>query len=329
VSRPLRIEFPGAWYHVLNRGTNRQAIFHDPGDYQAFLNLAGETARMWNLEIHAFALMTNHFHLLMHTPNGNLSRAMQHLGSVYAQRYNHRHHRDGPVFRGRFKAILIEADVYLLQLVRYIHLNPVKAALVDDPAHYPWSSHQLYLTRTAPVDWLVTHAVLSRFGRTWQAAVQRYREFVSQGVPQSLEQVYDQEVLPVILGAEDFRAWVKRLLRTQHKEDYEVPQSKDPRFHPGVEEAFAVCQRAYRVPRSDFTGIRRAHWNEPRDVLIYLCRRECGLPLKEIASTLGIAAYTTVSMACARVEAKSAQSPAFRTKLHKLVEHIRQPPIVD
>ena len=133
MARPLRIEFPGAWHHAMNRGNARQTIFLDKGDYRAFLDLLDECSSMWGLECHAYCLMPNHYHLLLSTPSGNLSRAMRHLDGVYTQRFNRRHDRDGHLFRGRYKAILVDADSYLLQVARYIHLNPIKARLVQDP----------------------------------------------------------------------------------------------------------------------------------------------------------------------------------------------------
>jgi len=253
---------------------------------------------------------------------------MRHLGSIYAQRYNQRHHRDGPVFRGRYKAILIKAESYLLQLVRYIHLNPVKAGLVADPTQYPWSSHRFYLTDKQCLDWLVTGEVLGHFGTGGRAAVQQYREFMAEGVPQSMARLYDQKVSPAIVGTEGFRVWVKELLRSKGQQDYEIPEPKNRQLRPGFDQALAVCQREFSLALRDLTAVRRGRRNEARDVLIYLSRRECRLPLKRIAQYLRIVAYTSVSMACARVEARAVKSLAFTRKLRKLVEDIHQPTIL-
>ncbi len=132
MSRPLRIEYPGAHYHVMTRGRGRQRIYRSPRDYQRFINLLSETCAMWGVRVHAYSLMPNHYHMVMETPGGNISRAMRHLDGVYTQRYNREHKTDGTLFRGRYKALLIEKDGYLLQVVRYIHLNPVEGKLVRD-----------------------------------------------------------------------------------------------------------------------------------------------------------------------------------------------------
>jgi len=144
MSRPLRIEYPGAFYHIMNRGRARHRIYRNQADYQRFIHLLSETCAMWAIRVHVYSLMPNHYHLLMETPRGNVSRAMRHLDGVYTQRYNRAHGSDGTLFRGRYKAILIDKDSYLLQVVRYIHLNPIQAKIVREPGDHPWTSHRYY-----------------------------------------------------------------------------------------------------------------------------------------------------------------------------------------
>lgn len=137
MSRPLRIEVPDAWYHVMNRGLRRQPVFSDVEDYQIFLETLRESCERFGVSLGAYCLMPNHYHLLVHTPNANLSRFMRHVNGVYTQRFNRKNSKDGPLFRGRYRALVVDADEYLLQLVRYIHLNPVKAKLVNSPRSTP------------------------------------------------------------------------------------------------------------------------------------------------------------------------------------------------
>ena len=129
MTRPFRKEYPGGWYHVMNRGACRQPIFRDDKHQQMFLDLLKEIVQTHSIEIHAYCLMGNHFHMLIHTPIGNLSRAMQQLSSIYTRRYNNLTKRDGPLFRGRFKSIIVGSDRYVLKLTRYIHLNPLRPKL--------------------------------------------------------------------------------------------------------------------------------------------------------------------------------------------------------
>src|SRR3970282_2542736 len=163
MARPLRIEYPGAYYHIMNRGLSRRDIFLEDKGREQFLDLLSDITRLWKIEIYAYCLMDNHYHLLLQTSKGGLARAMRHLDGIYTQRFNRSQHRDGPLFRGRYKAILIDAEEYFLSVVRYIHQNPLGAGLVSHIDRYRWSSHWGYLNKKRCPDWLDTRAVMSRF----------------------------------------------------------------------------------------------------------------------------------------------------------------------
>ena len=141
MSRPLRIQYPGAWYHVMNRGRRGEMIFEGKEDYWSFVDLLQELSDVFNVNVAAYCLMSKHYHLLVQTPDANLSRSMRHLNGVYTQRYNRRHGYDGQLFRGRYKSIVVESDSYALELVRYIHRNPLEAGIVDALQKYLWISH--------------------------------------------------------------------------------------------------------------------------------------------------------------------------------------------
>ena len=136
MSRPLRIQYPDAWYHVMNRGRRGEKLFEGKKDYETFIELLKDIVEDYKVNIAAYCLMSNHYHLLIQTPKGNISRSMRHLNGVYTQRYNRSHLCDGQLFRGRYKSILIDADGYLLELVRYIHRNPLEAGMVNDLSKY-------------------------------------------------------------------------------------------------------------------------------------------------------------------------------------------------
>ena len=156
---------PGALYHVMNRGTARQPTFTDDRDCQAFLDTVAEAFRLWEIEVFAYSLMGNHYHLCLRTPKGNLSRVMRHVDGIYTQRFNRRHGRDGPLFRGRYRAILVDADEYLAAVVRYIHLNAVKAGMATMPEDYRWESHRYYYPGKGAPNWLNTGEVLEQIGK--------------------------------------------------------------------------------------------------------------------------------------------------------------------
>lgn len=208
MSRPLRIEYPGAVYHVMNRGNAAQKIFNSRKNYELFLTLLDETVALLNIEIYAFSLMPNHYHLLLSTPEANLSRAMRHINSVYTQRYNRYWKRDGHLFRGRYKAILVDEDAYLVELMRYIHLNPVQAKIVKKPQDHQWTSHRHYLGEEE-YEWLSTARLLSYFGRRKNLARRKMHEFVLERVPDELQKRLDSKKWPSVLSSKNFRKWVE------------------------------------------------------------------------------------------------------------------------
>ncbi len=136
MSRPLRIQYPDAWYHVMNRGRRGEAIFSGKDDYDVFIDLLKELVEVFNIKIAAYCLMSSHYHLLVQTPDANISRSMRHLNGVYTQRFNRVHQCDGQLFRGRYKSIIVDADSYLLELLRYIHRNALEAGI--EPLNYTY-----------------------------------------------------------------------------------------------------------------------------------------------------------------------------------------------
>jgi REP element-mobilizing transposase RayT len=181
MARPLRIEFPGAIYHVTSRGNAHQAIFEDDADrFEFFAVLTGAVERHGWL-CHAYCLMDNHYHLMVETPDGNLARGMARLNGLYTQRFNRRHQRIGHLFQGRYKAILVERESYLLELCRYLVLNPVRAGLVRRAAAYRWSSYRATAGDEPAPRFLTTDWVLSQFATRRRPARERYAAFVAEG----------------------------------------------------------------------------------------------------------------------------------------------------
>ena len=181
MSRPLRLEFPGALYHVTARGNRLAPIFHDEDDRRAWMSMLRITCARFNFAVHAYCQMSNHYHLLLETPDGNLSRGMRHLNGIYSQHVNRRHALVGHLFQGRYKAILVQRESHLLELARYIVLNPVRAGMVERPEQWDWSSYHWTAADAAPPPWLHTGWLLAQFADTRADAVKRYCEFVRQG----------------------------------------------------------------------------------------------------------------------------------------------------
>ena len=184
MARPLRLEFPGAVYHVTARGNERRPIFRDDEDRRLFLSTLGRTVARWRWVVHAYCLMSNHYHLLMETPDANLSRGMRQLNGEYTQAFNRRHGHVGHLFQGRFKALLVEKESHLLEVSRYVVLNPVKARGMGIAAagEWPWSSYRATAGDNASPAWLTVSWVLSRFGKEAREARKGFRHFVKEGL---------------------------------------------------------------------------------------------------------------------------------------------------
>jgi REP element-mobilizing transposase RayT len=185
MARPLRIEFPGAIYHITSRGNARQPIFKDDKDREVFLEVLEGVVVRYKWLCHAYCLMDNHYHLLIETPEGNLSRGMRQLNGIYTQRFNRKHTMVGHVFQGRFKAILVDKENYLLELCRYVVLNPVRAGMVKTPGKYNWSSYGATAGTVKSPSFLTTDWILSQFGHRRRQAENVYKSFVQDGVKKS------------------------------------------------------------------------------------------------------------------------------------------------
>jgi len=181
MSRPLRIEFAGALYHITSRGDRREDIFENDTDRASFLSILDNTSGIYAWVCHAYCLMDNHYHLLIETPNGDLSKGMRQLNGIYTQTANRAHNRVGHVFQGRYKAILVERQSYLLELSRYIVLNPVRAKMVTCAADWPWSSYLATVEHSKGPACLVTDWLLANFSKNKHEAIERYKQFVAQG----------------------------------------------------------------------------------------------------------------------------------------------------
>ena len=187
MARALRIEFPGAFYHVTSRGNERKAIFKSLQDREKFLSYLESATERYGAVVHVYCLMDNHYHLLLETPLWNLSKIMQHINGAYTTYFNTKRERSGHLFQGRYKAILVEADEYAKELSRYIHLNPVRAAMVKTPEEYRWSSCQYYTVRRKAPAWLTRNFILSYFDTKPTAAMKMYRSFVHTLMDQEYE----------------------------------------------------------------------------------------------------------------------------------------------
>lgn len=314
VARPLRIEYANAWYHILNRGRRGERIFTDTYDYIGFIDLLIDTCEQWNLRVAAYCLMPNHYHLLVKTPDANISRCMRHIDGVYTQKFNRRHECDGSLFRGRYKSILIEADSYLLTLVRYIHRNPLKAGLTDRLDSYQWSSHRGYLSRAEKWNWLHKGFVLSMLSNKKREQLKSYRQFISaeDDKVKEISKLLERKKWPSILGTAKFIDKIK--IRFFHeKSNDEIPQSKELAPTPAQIKT-AVC-KYYRISNDELLISRRGVFNEPRNVAIYLSRRLSGDSLNQIGEEFRIKKYSSVSSVIERLKTAMEKDHELRRRV--------------
>lgn len=274
MARPLRIEFPGANYHVTSRGNAQASIFLDDIDRSTFLAVLGLTMRRFNVICHAYCLMTNHFHLLLETPDANLSKAMRQFNSVYTQAFNRRHGRVGHVLQGRFKSIVVDRDAYLLELCRYIVLNPVRAGMVKEPGKYPWSSFRATAGLGKKPDFLAVDWILEQFGADRAQARKEYRLFVKAGL--DAESPWNDLKGQCLLGEGPFLEKLFPLLKDKSVLK-EIPRVQRFADRPALEDIFHDTE--------DRTQ---------RDAAIFKACNEYGYTQAQISAATGLH-YSTVS----------------------------------
>jgi REP element-mobilizing transposase RayT/DNA-binding CsgD family transcriptional regulator len=202
MARPLRIEFAGALYHVTSRGNGREDIYLDDEDRELFMVVLGECCELFNWSVHSWCQMTNHYHLLIETPDANLSKGMRYLNGVYTQKFNRKHTRVGHVFQGRYKGILVDKNEYLLELSRYIVLNPVRAGMVESAEDWNWSSYGVVAGMKSCPAWFDREWILGSFGKKEKTAIKHYIQFVANGVqqPSPWTKIKNQ----IYLGSDEF-----------------------------------------------------------------------------------------------------------------------------
>ena len=298
MSRPLRIEFAGAWYHVMNRARLGQDAFPAREDYLGFIELLMDASEIFNMRVAAYCLMTNHYHLLIQTPDANLSRCMRHINGVYTQRYNARNGYDGTLFRGRYKSILVDGDAYLLELVRYIHRNPLRAGIIDKLKNYSWSSHKGYISKSEKWKWLHKNFILDMFSEDKKSQIATYERFVSKQESESIIKHYSKINMPAMIGSEKFIKRVKKKF-SKKKKDTEIPESKN--LCPEVIDIKRAVCRHYEIGEAELNKSRRGVENEARDLAIYLLRYVRGERLEKIGEEFNLSNYSSVSNAISRV----------------------------
>jgi len=284
MARPLRLEYEGAVYHVTSRGNERSVIFRDDRDRTKFVEMLGAVVSGSRWILHGYCLMGNHFHLLLETPLGNLSRGMQRLNGRYTQWFNFRRKRSGHLLQGRYKAILVEKEEHLLQLCRYIVLNPVRAGMVEAASRWRWSNYRATSGAVSAPGWLEVNWTLSQFSSRRQTARRIYRQFVSEGkgMRSPMKDLWGQ----IYLGGEIFRKEVDLRLKG-HRLSGEIPASQQ---RPGIREIGKIKATVAREFGRKTEDLSRKRGGDDKIAAIFLAREMTLLSGSAIGEEFGVTA---------------------------------------
>ena len=326
MARPLRVEIAGGWYHVTGRGNERRAIFRDDKDRGRFVELVGQLWEQFGVKVHTYVLMDNHYHLLVSTPTGGLSGAMQWLGVSYSVWFNRRHGRVGHLFQGRFKAIVLEGGTAVVEVSRYVHLNPVRLkrlgldktmqraaragrrtteerALIEERLarlrEYRWSSYRAYAGWESGPGWLDAKGVLALWPEGGERKREVYREHVEHAVREGLPaSPWERLEAGMVLGGREFVERVRKGLQGNRREQTELRRLEG---RAGFADAVAAVEK---VKGEKWESFRDRYGDWGRDLVMYLARRRCGMKLAELGAALGGLDYATVSAAVKRFEGR-------------------------
>ncbi|HID94316.1 MAG TPA: hypothetical protein EYP60_09525 [bacterium (Candidatus Stahlbacteria)] len=319
MARQLRIEFEGAFYHITSRGNLRERIFFDEKDRERFLQILKRTKERYGYLLHAYALMDNHYHLLIETPRANISQIMQNINTSYSVYINKKYQRHGHLFQGRFKGITVEKENYLVSLSRYIHLNPVRARIVSRPEEYRWTSYQEYIHSSTKSDLVNTADTLSCFSKIKSKAMEAYKEYIEEGVGEEENPFKDTEA-GIILGSEKFKAKMKRLL-DKIKADEEIPQIKILRDKVPVDVVIKICSNFYGKRQEDLLKRGKGKWE--RQVAIYLSKIMSSCKNVEVGKYFGIRG-SAVSEVVKAMETKIEASERLQKEIETLKRSINE-----
>lgn len=315
MGRAWRIEYEGALYHVLSRGNERRDIFYDMTDRAQLLDTIGEMSERLAVDIFAYVLMHNHYHLLLRTRRANLSKAMQWFGTAYTRRFNNRHNRSGHLFQGRFKSILIENDAYLMQLSCYIHRNPLRARIVKRLADYRWSSYLAYAYGKSVPAWLSTKLILSQFRGEDERKL--YRQKVQQYAREE-KRLWEDFRHGLFLGSKKFVVRLRnRYLPENHNKEIAGHRQSAASLDPG-----AVADRAAQLIGCEVKELKKLSRvsgprKEKRDLIVYLVW-QAGLLTNEKIGAIFDLTYSSVSHSVRTVKARMANDQNFKDYLEGL-----------
>jgi len=318
MARPWRIQYEGAIYHVISRGIERGIIFLTDKDYLRFLEYLERAVEKFNLDIFAFVLMGNHYHLLLRTKEPNLSKAMQWLQTSYSVYHNLRHKRSGHLFQGRYKSILVGEKSYWQKLSFYIHLNPIRAGIVKDLNDYQWSSYHDYVRPQKVHKWVLAEEILKELSESKQSAQIKYRELIIEASGQE-KKVLEEIKYGLVLGSEKFISWIQGKFVNRETMNNELPQQKMLGDNEIIEKVLAEIMEEFKVEKDRLIKRRRDKPEVARDVGMYILGRHTGLSNRKIGELFGVS-RSAVSKAIVRVSGQMRRQKELGNRV-KIIVH--------
>jgi putative transposase len=319
MARAMRINFEGAYYHVINRGRGKTRIFRDHKDNTEFLRLLGECCDQYQVHIVAYSLMSNHYHLLVCTPHANLPQFMRQLNGVYTQKFNRRYYLDGSLFRGRYKAIIVQEAFYLMRVIRYIHLNPKKAGIVKKPEDYPWSSHRAYIEGVKKNRWLKYQEVMRQEWMKGKRGLPAYKVFMKKDDDKEIEEFYKAKKAGSILGENDYKDHIAQTyIHGKRYYDGEIPEQRKIKQMKKAGQIEALVCQEYNLKEEALKRAVRGQENDARKVAIRLIREKTGMSCKQVAQRYGVGNERSISEYCRRIRMKCAIDEDFSERYRKV-----------
>lgn len=317
MGRPLRIEYPDALYHITSRGNERKEIYLDEEDRLKFLTILEDYHDRYGILIHSYVLMDNHYHLILETPKGNLVQVMQGINGGYTGYFNRKYERSGHLFQGRYKGILVDKDNYLVELSRYVHLNPVRASMVKRPEEYRWSSYPVYIARGKEVIWVEYAWVLSKFGSDIKKGREKYRRYVEEGLKEGIGETPLKAVQgQVVLGGEDFVEKIKRIFKGKELSS-DISERKRFMALPNPGDVIKEVAKAFGTDEEVLKEKGRKD-NTARKAAMYFVQRYSGLSNEEIGKIFGEIHFSAVSKASQRLKKEMADDRKLAKRIEKI-----------
>jgi len=318
MARPLRIEYPDAVYHVSNYGLDDQRVFPSDRYFEAFLAGLEETCSRLNVQVHAFCLLRNQYHLVIKTPEANLSRFMRQIDGLYTQQYQRLKKTDGSLFRGRYKAVLVQPENYLLPLTRYIH-TLVRSG---DVKSYKWSSYPHYVSKKNPPAWLDRDAALRQLPVAAAKRRAAYGKYVAEGVDEELSRFYGKKNLASIMGDDKFRKQAQRKRATTKVRG--VSRGAHAKWRPSCKEIVSAVARQFKVSEDSIYKAARGPGskNVPRWVAMYLCQELSAVTLQSIAKLFKLKRYGTVSTTVGKLKKEFEEDPRLLATTERLARRL-------